>query len=96
MSTTNTIGPSTTRPCRCVYCKHEVPIATPIATLAFFEPRGPGTQDDYCMHCRYSEVAHTRKGERGPRHLSHVCNHFEPMIDGYDHDVYYCGCRGWD
>jgi hypothetical protein len=47
----------TDRPTRCS-CGASVPVGTPVASLAFFERRGPGTQDDYCRHCRYHACAH--------------------------------------
>lgn len=65
--------------------------------LAFFEDRGPGNVDHVCKNCRYHLVAHERKVDGLPLHRSKVvCDNFEPMVDGYEFDTYYCGCRGWD
>lgn len=60
--------------------------------LAFFEYRGPESEraQKTCRHCRYHDVAHK------PGSSKHVCDNFEAMVEGYEYDTYYCGCRGWD
>jgi hypothetical protein len=80
----------TTRPTRCT-CKKEVPIGTPIEELAFFEHRGPGTQDHVCKNCRYYETAHEPEKRNG-----FICDSFEPMLEGHEFDLFYCGHGGWD
>lgn len=63
--------------------------------LAFFEYRGEGSRSavDTCKHCRYALVAHERK--RSEPHLRLVCDHFEPH-GAWEHDSFYCGCRGFE
>lgn len=55
--------------------------------LAFFEYRWPGSRSatDQCV-CGYYRMAH------GAPHIK--CSDFQPRGD--QHDLYYCGCRGWD
>lgn len=73
--------------------------------LAFFEYRGEGSKRaiETCRHCRYAEIAHTQEIVRGPSNSILVhnvveegkCPGFEPH-GPFDHDTFYCGCRGWD
>jgi hypothetical protein len=81
-----------TREAICPSCRRTVP-SDP--GLAFFEDRSPGTQDDYCVNCRYHRVAHDLP-QPGARRNPHICDHFEPMLQGRETDLYYDGCRGWD
>lgn len=62
------------------------------AELAFFEARGPGTQDRKCCNCGYFDVAHDRES----RPNSRACDEFAAVTDGHTYDSFYCGCRGWD
>ena len=64
--------------------------------LAFFEDRSAGHTDDYCRHCRYAPIAHTKKAETDAPHLRNVCDNFEPLSEGMPYDLYYCGHGGWD
>jgi hypothetical protein len=77
-------------------------------SLAFFEYLGPGSRpaEIVCRHCRYHDVAHDpdhmatlapdRNGLRRPTVVeSGKCPGFEPH-GPFDHDRFYCGCRGWD
>lgn len=83
-----------TRMARCPSCKREVQ-SDP--ALPFFEDRSAGTQDDTCRHCRYYRVAHEYDPRRANPEPPPQCRHeFEPLIEGYDVDLYYCGCAGWD
>lgn len=92
------------RVARCPRCKTEVPSRP---SLPFFEDRSPGTQDDRCATCRYNKCAHDSEhmeglvhNRDGSRHSTVVedgrCSGFVPMTEGYDVDLYYCGCGGWD
>lgn len=67
------------------------------ASLAFFEYRGPGSDvaATDCKHCGYHEAAHNPEVKKGHWREQFICDHFEPH-GGYDHDIFYCGCRGWD
>jgi hypothetical protein len=86
------------RMARC-FCGQEVP-SSEHERLAFFQYRGEGSRDaeEVCKHCRYHEVAHTDQEDmRGRINVvaSGRCKGFEPH-GPWDHDTYYCGCRGWD
>jgi hypothetical protein len=76
--------------------------------LAFFEYRGPGSREarERCAVCAYYEcahdpehldkLAHGRDGKRRPTVVeSGKCTGFQAH-GPFDHDRYYCGCRGWD
>jgi hypothetical protein len=69
--------------------------------LAFFEYRGPGSRSamNYCKHCGYTFTVHTQEWydkevARG-RMFPSRCWTFEPRGD-VGHDLFYCGCKGWD
>ena len=95
-----TVHPSLNRMARCV-CGRREPSAN-WQSLAFFEARGEGSECamKHCK-CGYYECAHdaeqlkalnihnTTVIERG------ICSGFTPH-GAYEHDSYYCGCRGWD
>lgn len=84
------------RMAQCTYCKVERPSAES-ESLAFFQDRGPGFCNDTCKVCRYYEVAHYPNASRVNPEVPKQCQHsFEPMIEGYPFDSFYCGCRGWD
>ena len=57
--------------------------------LAFFEYQGPSSNraKRQCKHCGRFDTAHTKSDLR--------CDGFEAVGD-IGHDLYYCGCRGWD
>ncbi len=57
--------------------------------LPFFQFRGDGSSAavDQCK-CGYFEIAH----QEGRTRADHA---FEPH-GAWQHDLYYCGCRGWD
>ena len=68
-------------------------------SLAFFEYRGEGSRvaAERCGICAYAPIAHERaKNDPTARHLNYARGHeFEP-IGALEHDIFYCGCRGWD
>ena len=64
--------------------------------LAFFESRAPGSTDDECVNCPFRREAHVRKQEDPRPHLHDVCDDFTPRTEGHPHDLFYCGCWGWD
>ena len=75
------------REARCAYCGAAQPSNT---DLAFFEFHGEGSENarKMCKNCGYYKTAH----DAGK---CDDCVGFEPH-GAYDHDSYYCGCRGWD
>lgn len=78
------------------YCGKTEPSS---ADLAFFEYRGEGSNRaaETCGHCKYSIVAHERAcREPEQRHLDKFRDHEFRPYGAYDHDIFYCGCRGWD
>lgn len=67
--------------------------------LAFFEYRGPGSRAaTLCRHCAKYAIAHDMEAMKARGYVSPVvsCKRYEPRTEGYPHDLYYCGCRGWD
>lgn len=67
--------------------------------LAFFDYRGEGSQvaRERCGTCSYHEVAHKRaKNDPTATHLRHIAGHDFHPIGALEHDIFYCGCRGWD
>lgn len=84
------------RVARCT-CGREEPSSQ---SLPFFEYRGEGSTvaTTSCKTCRYRKVAHERAvNDPAATHLHHIIvgHDFEP-VGGFDHDSFYCGCRGWD
>jgi len=69
------------------------------AKLPFFEFRGEGSRmaTDSCRNCGYSLVAHTQEQTRTQKNVVErgECPGFEPR-GAWEHDSFYCGCRGWD
>ena len=67
--------------------------------LAFFEYRGEGSRvaQVRCGTCAYHDVAHERaKNDPTATHLKRILDHEFHPIGALDHDIFYCGCRGWD
>lgn len=77
-------------------CGAKCPVVPSSFDLAFFEYLGPGSVKSFrvCKHCGYFEEAHTdeirAKHKRGA-----PCETFE-QHGPWEHDRYYCGCKGWD
>lgn len=66
--------------------------------LAFFEYRGPGSKAaDLACKCGYAEMAHTPDKTHVMKHCAkkNGVSGFVPR-GPWEHDRYYCGCRGWD
>lgn len=93
----------TERTAKCAYCNATRP-SSEWEQLAFFENRGDGTKwaTDHCACCGYTLSAHTVEGMANnvPSNRRTVveqgkCPGF--IAKGpWEHDSYYCGCRGWD
>ena len=66
--------------------------------LAFFEYRGAESSaaSTSCGICRFHAVAHTRARELNEPHLSRCRDHEFVPFGSFEHDVFYCGCRGWN
>jgi hypothetical protein len=76
-------------------------------SLPFFEYRGEGSASAHHCVCGYAECAHDPDymevacvhGPDGKRRPTVVeqgrCDGFTPR-GAWDHDTFYCGCRGWD
>ena len=69
-------------------------------SLPFFEYRGPGSHEASvaCKHCSYHLEAHLRDERRvDPSTVVErgKCPGFEAR-GPFEHDRFYCGCRGWD
>lgn len=88
------------------YCGNSRPSTEAIdGRLAFFEYRGPGTEDNWnhpCKHCGYYRSAHdpVAMARNVPSNRRTIveqgkCPGYEPRGPAA-HDTYYCGCRGWD
>lgn len=89
----------------CPSCKTER-LSDP--SLPFFQDRSPGTQNERCSTCRYSECAHdpehmetlvhNRDGSRRPTVVEdgRCSTGFVAMTEGCPTDTFYCGCKGWD
>jgi hypothetical protein len=76
----------------CPHCKKTKPSSP---ELAFFEYRGPGS--DNCSKCGYKAVAHSNLYPTNPvtGRANPVKDHnFDPA--GKETDVFYDGCFGWD
>lgn len=66
--------------------------------LAFFEYRGPGSKAaTLACKCGYAEMAHTPDKTHVMKHCAkkNGVSGFQPRGE-WEHDKYYCGCRGWD
>lgn len=71
--------------------------------LAFFVSRVADSEPAKrtCKNCFYFDVAHSHNNgvSRGPGWKTVIelgkCKGFEPHGE-FDHDLYYCGCWGWD
>lgn len=68
--------------------------------LAFFEDRSAGSRaaEQTCKHCRCYPQAHEPSQRPTPTGYPTVIGDphpFEPH-GAYDHDIFYCGCKGWD
>ena len=92
---------TTSRMARCPHCGTERPSADR-KKLAFFEDQSPGSKyaNEHCRNCCYTDKAHDPSSwwlqERGTVVEQGKCSGFESMTEGRDHDLYYCGCRGWN
>lgn len=91
------------RKARCAYCDLEKESSL---TLPFFEYRGPGSKyETQCKNCGFFANIHPSQGGTGcylnsSKKIETLCENngkvFNPRIGGYEHDSFYCGCRGWD
>ena len=93
---------SAERMARCAYCSNTRP-SSDREKLPFFEDRSEGTKwaTDHCT-CGYTLSAHTIEGM-----ANNVPSNRRTVIEQgkclgfvakgpWEHDSYYCGCRGWD
>ena len=95
------------RQARCPYCKRTEPSSIVIgnpAGLAFFQYRGPGSNDQ-CDVCGVVPSVHDGIGIDGQplrpnsypmRKLAAHPPHEFTCVKGQEFDSFYCGCRGWD
>ena len=87
------------RVAKCCYCDAERDSADH-EKLPFFEDLSAGSDaaKRACLNCGYHKSAH--EGTLGHDKRPNVveigqCSGFEPIVE-FEHDRFYCGCRGWD
>ncbi len=93
-----------TRTARCS-CGREAPSVEGLrfdgkpAKLAFFEFHGPDFRDS-CDVCGYFQCNHLLDMPDGinpaTRRIATITDHHWINSAGLSHDMFYCGCRGWD
>lgn len=76
----------------CPHCKKTVPSSL---SLAFFEYRGSGSKwEENCKNCGIFHKDQPVFRYKGRNEVH--CSKYEPRVGGFELDLYYCGCRGWD